>query len=136
VLVHNAKAPSYGFGNLRIYAGTNPKFPGKVYIGQTDIIKRREGEHRAEAVEKLKDPNLTPEEREFWKFKSEINLEERVSGLNPDQANYLEQQNMNLEREAGKDLMNRREQVSRKNIPELEKKIASDPAVKDAGLCP
>ncbi len=136
VLVHNAGGPSYSFGNLRIYAGTNPNFPGKVYIGQTDDIARRQGEHRAEAIEKLKDPSLTKEQREFWEFKKDMVLEQRVSGLNPDQANYLEQQNMNLERDAGRDLMNRREQVRRKNMTDLEKKIASDPAVKEAGLCP
>ena len=134
VLVHNG-GPSYTFGNLRIYAGYNPKFPGKVYIGQTDDLTRRQGEHRSEAIEKLKDPNLTKEQREFWEFKKDIVLEERVSGLNPDQANYLEQKNMDIERAADNDLMNRREQVSRKNIKELEKKIAADPEVQKAGLC-
>ena len=132
VLVHNT---GYSFGNLRIYAGYNPKFPDKVYIGQTDDVGRRQAEHRAEAVEKLKEPNLTPEQREFWEFKKDIVLQERVSGLNPDQANYLEQKNMDIERGANNDLMNRREQVSKKNMPDLEKKIASDPKVQEAGLC-
>jgi predicted GIY-YIG superfamily endonuclease len=120
VLVHNG-GPSYSFGNLRIYAGYNPKFPGKVYIGQTDDINRRQEEHRREAREKLKDPTLSAEEREFWKFK---------------EADYLEQKNMDIERGANNDLQNRREQVSKKNLPELEKKIAADPEVKKAGLCP
>jgi hypothetical protein len=83
----------------------------------------------------LKEPNLTPEQREFWEFKKDIVLQERVSGLNPDQANYLEQKNMDIERGANNDLMNRREQVSKKNMPDLEKKIASDPKVQEAGLC-
>jgi hypothetical protein len=43
---------------------------------------------------------------------------------------------MDIERGANNDLQNRREQVSKKNLPELEKKIAADPEVKKAGLCP
>jgi hypothetical protein len=138
VLVHNQGGPSYSFGNLRIYAGVNPNFPGYVYIGQTDDLAAREGQHRAEAIRELKKPNLTKEQREFWEFKRDIVLEERVSGLNQDQANYLEQKNKDIETDAlGEDkVMNRREQVSRKNMPQLEKKIMEDPKVKAAGLCP
>jgi hypothetical protein len=135
VLVHNEGAPAYDFGNLRIYEGVNPKFPDKVYIGQTNDLSRRQGEHQAEAAEKLSDPNLTPEEREFWEFKKDMVLKERVSGLNSDQANYLEQKNIDIETEAGKNVMNRREQVSRKNMADLEQRIKADPKVQEAGLC-
>ncbi len=137
VLVHN-DGQSYSFGNLRIYAGVNPDFPDYVYIGQTDDLVGRQQEHRDEAIQMLKRSNLTKEQREFWEFKKGIVLEERVSGLNPDQANYLEQKNIDIEKSAQgeENVMNRREQVSRKNLPELEKKIMEDPAVKAAGLCP
>ena len=137
VLVHNQGGPSYGFGNLRIYAGVNPKFPDKIYIGQTDDLGRRQGEHQAEAARELERSDLTPEEREFWEFKKDMVLEERVSGLNADQANYLEQTNIDLETRGRqeKNVMNRREQVSRKNMRELEARIKADPAVQDAGLC-
>jgi hypothetical protein len=149
VLVHNNGVQSYSFGNLRIYIGVNPNFPGYVYVGQTDDIVRRQKEHREEAIEMLKKPNLTIEQREFWEFKKEIKLDERVSGLNPDQANYLEQKNITLQRDSAKGaaydeetdrkygkVMNRREQVARKNMTALEKKIMADPAVKAAGVCP
>jgi hypothetical protein len=146
VLVHNAGGPAYNFGKLRIYEGVNtkldaagkPKFPNEIYIGQTDDLERRQGEHRATAEEKLKDPNLTPEEREFWEFKKDIVLKERVAGLNADQANYLEQKNIDIERQARgeNNLMNQREQVARENMVDLEQKIKADPKVQDAGLCP
>jgi hypothetical protein len=138
VLVHNAGGPSYNFGKLRIYEGVNPKFPDKVYIGQTDDIERRQGEHRAEAEKKLEDLSLSQEEREFWEFKKDMVLKERVAGLNPDQANYLEQKNIDIETEirGERNVMNRREQVSRKNMPALEAKIKADPKVQEAGLCP
>jgi hypothetical protein len=139
VLVHNDGGPSYNFGKLRIYEGINPnpKFADKIYIGQTDSLTRRQGEHRAEAIEKLKDPSLSPEEREFWEFKRDIVLKERVSGLDPDQANYLEQKNMDIETQirGEKNVMNRREQVSRANIAELERRIKSNPRVQEAKLC-
>jgi hypothetical protein len=137
VLVHN-DGPSYSFGNLRIYAGYNPDFPGYVYIGQTDDIPGRQKEHREEAEKMLKRTDLTHEQREFWEFKKGIILEQRVEGLNGPQANYLEQTNIDIEKGAvgEKNLMNRREQVARKNLPALEKQIMEDPAVKAAGLCP
>ena len=137
LLVHN-DGPSYSFGNLRIYAGYNPDFPDYVYIGQTDDLVRRQQEHREEAEKMLKRKDLTMEQREFWEFKKGIILEQRVEGLNGAQANYLEQTNMDIEKGAvgEKNLMNRREQVARKNLPALEKQIMEDPAVKAAGLCP
>ena len=138
VLVHNAGAPSYNFGNLSIYEGVNPKFPGKIYIGQTDDIIVRQGQHRAEAEQALQKPGLSAEEREFWEFKRDIVLKRRVSGLNADQANYLEQTNMDLETgiRGENNVMNRREQVSRKNMVELEERIKADPKVQAEGLCP
>jgi uncharacterized LabA/DUF88 family protein len=137
VLVHNAGAPSYDFGNLSIYEGVNPDFPGKVYIGQTDDLIGRQGEHRAEAKRMLEKPGLSAEEREFWEFKRKMVLKRRVSGLNADQANYLEQTNIDIETklQGEKNVMNRREQVSRKNLPELEERIKADPKVREAGFC-
>ena len=137
VLVHNQGAPSYTFGDLLIYEGTNPKFPGKVYIGQTDDLARREGQHRAEAETNLGRTNLTPEERDFWEFKKDMTLKTRVTGLDKDQADYLEQTNKDLETKIrGEDnVMNRREQVSRKNMPALAEKIKANPKVQQAGLC-
>jgi len=137
VLVHN-DGPSYSFGNLRIYAGYNPDFPGYVYVGQTDDLTTRQGQHREEAEKMLQRKDLTPQQREFWEFKKGIILEQRVEGLNGPQANYLEQMNIDIERGnvGEKNLMNRREQVARKNLTALQKQIMEDPAVKAAGLCP
>lgn len=137
VLVHN-DGPTYNFGNLRIYAGYNPDFPDYVYVGQTPDLSVRQDQHRKEAEAMLKRKDLTLEQREFWEFKKGIILEQRVEGLNGLQANYLEQMNIDIERGAvgEKNLMNRREQVARKNLAALQKQIIEDPAVKAAGLCP
>ena len=137
VLVHN-DGPTYSFGNLKIYAGYNPDFPNYVYVGQTDDLTARQGQHREEAEKMLKRKDLTLEQREFWEFKKGIILQQRVEGLNGPQANYLEQMNIDIERGAvgEKNLMNRREQVARKNLAALQKQIMDDPAVKAAGLCP
>jgi len=137
VLVHN-DGPTYNFGNLRIYGGYNPDFPGYVYIGQTDDLPGRQDEHRKEAERNLKRTDLTREQREFWEFKKGIILQQRVEGLNGPQANYLEQMNKDIETSAlgKKYVMNRREQVARKNLPALQKQIMEDQAVKSAGLCP
>jgi hypothetical protein len=139
-LVHNANPAQYDFGNLRIYRGTNPNFPDRVYIGQTDDLGRREGEHRARAEAKLKDPNLSSEEREFYEFMKDVQLEDIVSGLDKPQADYLEQTNIDIERNAqgahaDENVMNRREQVDEKNMSKLEEQIRTDPEVQGKGFC-
>jgi len=138
-LVHNANPARYDFGDLRIYRGTNPdpKFADRVYIGQTDDLGRRQGEHRATAETRLKDPNLTPEQREFYEFMKGVELDELVSGLSKPQADYLEQKNIDIETNAQgeNNVMNRREQVDKKNMPDLEEKIRMDPEVLDQGFC-
>jgi Domain of unknown function (DUF4157)/Pretoxin HINT domain len=138
-LVHNANPARYDFGDLRIYRGTNPdpKFADRVYIGQTDDLRRRQGEHRATAETTLKDPNLTPEQREFYEFMKGVELDELVSGLSKPQADYLEQKNIDIETntQGENNVMNRREQVDKKNMPDLEEKIRTDPDVQDQGFC-
>lgn len=146
VLVHNKLIIDYnspslkgGFGNLDIYECVNPDYPGKVYIGQTDDIPRRQGEHRDKARKMLTDPSkLTKKDLEFYRFMEKAKLQPRVKNLNQYQANYLEQKNLDIEREIrGRDnVMNRKEVVKKGNMEALAKKIANDPKVQEAGYCP
>lgn len=151
VLVHNAgggQGYDLGFkGPLLIYRGTNPKFPDLVYIGQSDSIDR-EGEHRSKAKRELKNPNLSAADRRFYTFMSEVDLVVIVSGINKDQADYLEQRNIEIERkikqDSSKDLrdvknkvLNRRNQITdESHLEAVVKRILADPAVKKEGYCP
>ena len=143
VLVHNS-GPGIDLklgGDQIIYRGTNPKYPGKVYIGRTNEklgAEGRQGQHNKEAVKKLKELKalektqgaLTPEqekERKFWEFKKDMKLEEIIRGIDETQAIYLEQQNIDLERslaEHESQVVNRREEVSRpERKAEIEESI-------------
>jgi Pretoxin HINT domain len=137
VLVHNDGAAPYKFGKMNIYEGTNREFPGKIYVGQTDDLERREGEHQEEAAKELERTDLTKEQRDFWEFKKGMKLRERITGLNEDQANYMEQKNINIELKVNKkNLVNRKlVEVSKERMDELELKISKDPIVKEAGFC-
>ena len=150
-LVHN-EAVDLGLGGEHvIYRGTNPKYPGKVYIGQVgelDVrgrprgVEARQGEHRATAAEALRRHEagieiLSAENKAFYEFMLEATLEPIVKGIATEgQAKYLEQLNMDIERLNGEvELVNRREEIvsSRERI---EAEIRNDPAVKAKGYCP
>jgi hypothetical protein len=108
-----------------------------VYVGKSDHLERA-GEHQAEARRKLKDPNLTPEQREFYEFKSEMTIEPIVKGTGGDVTPYLEQLNLDLEiRNRGDEnvMYLRRERVPAK-MQELRERIAKDPKVQELGYCP
>jgi hypothetical protein len=158
VLVHNGGeggAVDLGLGDLLIYRGTNPdpKFAGKVYIGQTDDLDR-EGEHRSKAEKELRRSDLTPAERYFWEFMANVELVPLVTGLDTTHADYLEQRNMEIEIKlvGGKAseidnltdldakmrgdtvLMNRRRQLS-SSLESVTEKIVSDERVHSLGMC-
>jgi hypothetical protein len=150
-LVHN-EAVDLGLGGGHvIYRGTNPRYPGKVYIGQVGEldargrprgVEARQGEHRATAAEALRRHEagieiLSAENKAFYEFMLEATLEPIVKGIATEgQAKYLEQLNMDIERLNGEvELVNRREEIvsSRERI---EAEIRNDPAVKAKGYCP
>ncbi len=139
VLVHNGGEIEYDFGPHEIYEGRNPSFPDRIYIGQTDQgSKTRQAQHRALAVKKLKEPSLSPQDREFYQFMKDVELTPRIKGLSKDLADYFEQTNMDLERQIRGDekLMNRREQVTEgKHMDELVQRIKQDKAVIEKGYC-
>ena len=156
VLVHNQGVDLGLNGNYIIYRGTNPnpKYKGKVYIGQTTLVDakgkprgtvKREKEHQDFAKEQLRlhkegKIKLPPEQKDFYQFMSEVDLQPIVRGISTkDQADYLEQRNINIERQLSgeESLMNRREQIaSASHMEEVLKRIKADPKVQAAGYCP
>jgi hypothetical protein len=139
VLVHNDGPANYPFGDHIIYEGTNPnpKFKGKVYIGRTNDREVRQGGHRREAIKNLKRTDLTAAEREFWEFKRDMVIKERIKGLTEQQAKFFEQKNINIELKDNKaNLMNRKlVEITPAEMTNLERTIANDPAVRQAGFC-
>jgi hypothetical protein len=154
VLVHN-QGVDIGLGDTHvIYRGTNPEFPGKVYIGQTTVLdaegkprgsSKRQGEHRDFAKKQVRlhregKIKLPPDQLEFYTFMSKVKLEPIVRGIGTkDQADFLEQRNMDLERKLNGEgaLMNRREQIkSEGHVKEVTERIMKDPTVQAAGYCP
>ncbi len=150
LLVHN----SGGFdsklgGTITIYRGTNPKYPGQVYIGKTIDesdggkargVEERQGEHQDWARKKLADRSkLSEKDIKFYEFMSEVTLDELVTGLaTPEQGQYLEQKNIEIEREQlGEDkVMNRRNEItSPEHMKKVEESIRKDPMVQAAGFC-
>jgi hypothetical protein len=71
---------------------------------------------------------------------SNVELEPTVRGIGTkDQADYLEQRNMDIERKLNGEgsLMNRREQIaSESHMNEVTERIMKDPKVQAAGYCP
>jgi hypothetical protein len=141
VLVHNTGGDLGLGGPLLIYRGVNtknPKFAGFVYIGRSDDIDR-EGEHQSLAKRKLKNPNLSPADRLFYEFMQDVELEVLVSGLNKDQAVFLEQYNIDAEKAlvGESKVMNRRNEITTPaRLKEITERIANDPAVQAKGYCP
>ena len=138
-LVHNLGEAHLPFGTGKVYEGINPKFPGKIYIGQTDrSLVERQSEHRTKARARLARPEeLTKQQKEFAEFMEGVELRERVGGLKPNQSDYVEQVHMDDEtaKRGPDNVMNNREQVPRKDMPRLAEEIRTDPQVIDAGYC-
>jgi hypothetical protein len=137
VLVHNGSPVDLGLGDEFIYIGTNPKFPGKVYVGKSNKMKRQ-AQHRAEALKELKRTDLTPEQKEFFEFKSEMTIESVVEGVGGDVTPYLEQTNLELEiRNRGEsNVFYRRNERVPEKMKALKERIAKDPKVQELGYCP
>jgi hypothetical protein len=167
VLVHNQDVVDIKLGgDFVIYRGTNPdpKWAGKVYIGQTTMHdekgkprgpQERQGEHRGDAEKEYQrlselselqksGKTLTDQELkdlrnlEFYDFMRGVELKEIVVGIKTQaQADYLEQLNMNVERRLdSKSLMNRREEIaSESHMNEVVAEIVNDPQVKASPFC-
>jgi hypothetical protein len=154
ILVHNTPPPpggvrTYNFGPFTVYEGvyegTDPvlkaKYGNRIYIGQTEqTLSGREYDHHNEAKKALEKPGLTQEQREFWEFKRDMKLRPRIQGLDATQADYFEQLNLNMEREAARirgtgKVVYRREQAVPKRFRALQEAIAKDPKVRAAGFC-
>jgi hypothetical protein len=154
VLVHNEGVDAGQGGSYIIYRLTNPLFPGKRYIGQTTTSSKsgkargaevRKGEHIKEAemeIEAIKaELGGKPASAEvqakldFFEFKKGAEIEVLVYGIaNQAQADWLEQQNIDIERGGpGKEdpnVMNRRNQISKERMQEAKKEIMEDPKIK------
>jgi Domain of unknown function (DUF4157) len=152
ILVHNTPPvrhygdkwkPPTKPGPYMIYLGINQlpgEFSNSIYVGQTMQTKsKRQSDHRAEALRWLDDhpsvPDTDPEKR-YYRFKKELRLDIIADGLrNVDQADWLEQKNMDYERGLSHELMNRREEL-KSTAAAVRQRIIDDPAIQAAGLCP
>lgn len=133
ILVHNAGVPAYDLGPYLVYEGTNPAYPGRVYIGQTkQPLADRQAEHQQLARRQLARADLPPEHRAFFAFMREIRLYPKVAGLSAEAASYLEQKNIEL---AGDRAMNRRQQVDSTELMALEQLLAHSREILEAGYC-
>jgi len=133
VLVHNQGPVRYAFGGYMIYEGRSLKHKDKVYIGQTNNLRRREREHRDDARDRLaSEGRMMSTQRQFYEFMSDVTLTATVAGLTEDQASYLEQKNIDL---AGHRAVNRRRQVNRADMDILGRRIANDRRVREQGYC-
>ncbi len=133
VLVHNQGPVRYAFGEYIIYKGRNPKHNDRVYIGQTNNLRRCEREHRDDARDRLMiGGKTTLIQRQFYEFMVDVTLTAIVAGLTEDQASYLEQGNIDL---AGHRAVNRRRQVNRADMDILGRRIANDRRVREQGYC-
>lgn len=152
VLVHNEGVDAGQGGSYLIYRLTNPDFPGRSYIGQTTTSGKagksrgaqvRKGEHVKEAdveIEAIKAELAgkppSPEVQaklDFFEFKKGASVEVLVYGIgNQSQADWLEQQNIDIERQLKGDsnVVNRRNQISKERIQEAKEEILKDPKVK------
>ncbi len=138
-LVHNEGLPPYEFGDHVLYEAINRDFPDKVYIGRTNDLAIRQGQHISKALRELANPSkLTAEQKAFYEFMKGAKLRPRATGLNENQAKYLEQRNIDIELELrGDNLVNQKlVEVSKDNMKALADEIINDPKVKEAGFCP
>jgi hypothetical protein len=142
VLAHNGGYDIGLGGPWVIYRLTNPEFPGAVYIGQTKVgeLKRLRG-HLAEALEELAKDDITDSNRRFFEFKKGVtpdSVEVLIEGIgSQDQADYLEQRNIDIERTTADEVMNRKEVIkSEKHRKKVKEAIMNDPKVKALEYCP
>jgi hypothetical protein len=154
VLVHNQPVDVGLGGDWVVYRVTNPRYPGKVYIGQTNELDakgkprgiiERGGEHQALAEKNLKldaegVKKLSESNREFYDFMKDGKVEVKVKGISSKaQADFIEQNNIEIERKiSGADnVMNRKNQItSDAHMKRVVEDIKADPAVQKRGYCP
>jgi Domain of unknown function (DUF4157)/Pretoxin HINT domain len=155
-VVHNEGVDAGQGGSYIIYRITNTLFPEKCYIGQTTTSGRsgktrgataRFQEHVREAETEIAEinaelaknppPEIKAELKErldFFNFKKGANPPEvLVYGIaNKAQADWLEQQNIVVERKARGEVnvLNRRNQISAKRLQQAKEEIMKDPKVK------
>jgi hypothetical protein len=149
-LVHNDAVDLGLGGGFIIYRATNPKYPKKVYIGQTTELDakgkprgaaKREGEHHETAEKELaniKEGKGDSAQQEFYEFMREAKLEPIIKGIaTQEQADFLEQKNIDIERANPEvESMNRRNEItSDAHRKRVEEAIKADPAVKAKGYC-
>lgn len=158
VLVHNEPV-DIGLGGGYIiyrgtYHGTNPDYRNWIYIGQTTVLdargkprgtQGRGNEHRGDAItalerDRLGIERLSDSNRKFYEFMKDVKLEPIIKGIaTQEQADYLEQQNIEIERKvSGKEnVANRKNQItSDSHKKEVAETIRNDPAVRKKGYCP
>ncbi len=137
-----ASAPS---GAFKIYLGSNssdPEWNDCIYVGQTEQSRsKREADHRAEAerwlAEHASTANDDPEKR-YYRFKQRLDLAVIADGLlNVDQADWLEQRNIDHERRSRplNKVMNRRNELKTTG-PAVEARLRADRLVRASGYCP
>jgi hypothetical protein len=139
VLVHNQGSANHGMGPVTIYVGTNPAFPGQVYVGQTvQTLGERQAQHRLEGINGLAEPGGGGAQRDFYEFKRNMTIVEVVRGVAVEYADYVEQRNIDIEVQirGEANVMNRREQARNVRMREMAEAAARDPRVIEAGLCP
>ncbi|MEO8148089.1 MAG: DUF4157 domain-containing protein [Bacteroidia bacterium] len=131
ILVHNI---NLGMGNGIIYRGTNPnpRFRGKVYIGQTTPpltgSESRQYKHQYEGRVRLADrQSLTQAEIDFFEFKKDMVLEPIVEGISPEHLSFLEQRNLDIERQLVEEdnVMNRINVIEASKMPSLEHELCN-----------
>ncbi len=133
-------------GNFKIYLGTNStdaEWADCIYVGQTEqSVPDRQRQHRAEAVTWLAAHTSVPDNddtKRYYRFKRDVVLSTIADGLrNVDQADWLEQGNMDFEkvrRTNIRNFMNRREEL-KSTGPAVEARLRADPIVRASGYCP
>jgi intein/homing endonuclease len=145
ILVHN-QGRDFGLGDYVIYEGRyepDPgferpdlvaKFKNAIYIGMTNDLPRRQGQERAMGKKGLRGAP-EPEQRDFFEFMRWVKLRPRARGLEKPYAQYLEQQNIDIELKDGRyRVMNRDlRPVSKARQRLLIEQMNADPRVTD---CP
>lgn len=136
VLVRNEGVVDYGLGGVgKVYIGTNPDYPGQIYVGETDQpIADREYDHITTAKRKLKG-QLTLSDREFFKFKRGMTIKAVATGLTEKEYNwYIEEQLARHKELEGYVVINRK-RIKDKSLSEYAKKMRNDLDLIKAGFC-
>jgi hypothetical protein len=136
VLVHNEGPVDYGLGGVgKVYIGTNPDYPGQIYVGETNQpIADIEFQHFMEAKRKLKG-QLTPADRELLVFKWGMKIEVVASGLTKREYHLYIQEQFARHKELEGDVVINRKRLEDDTFDEYAKKVRTDPDLRKAGFC-